>query len=149
MSRLIVFAGLPGVGKTTQARLLADALRAVYLRLDTLEAPFIRMADNNDLKDYGYQAIAHLAGDNLELGRTVIIDAVNPMHHTRAIFRDLAEQHRARLIQFECVLPDEVEHRRRVEKRGTLNWGEVLAITAYYERWDEHLDGRRNIIVTG
>lgn len=149
MSRLIVFAGLPGVGKTTQARSLADALRAVYLRLDTLEAPFIRMADNNDLKDYGYQAIAHLAGDNLELGRTVIIDAVNPMHHTRAIFRDLAEQHRARLIQFECVLPDEVKHRRRVEKRGTLNWDEVLAITAYYERWDEHLDGRRNIIVTG
>jgi len=47
------------------------------------------------------------------------------------------------------VLPDEVEHRRRVEKRGTLNWDEVLAITAYYERWDEHLDGRRNIIVTG
>ena len=79
----------------------------------------------------------------------MIIDAVNPMHHTRAIFRDLAEQHRARLIQFECVLPDEVEHRRRVEKRGTLNWNEVLAITAYYERWDEHLDGRRNIIVTG
>lgn len=149
MSRLIVFAGLPGVGKTTQARSLADALRAVYLRLDTLEAPFIRMADNNDLKDYGYQAIAHLAGDNLELGRTVIIDAVNPMHHTRAMFRELAEQHRARLIQFECVLPDEAEHRRRVEKRGTLNWDEVLAITTYYERWDEHLDGRRNIIVTG
>ena len=71
------------------------------------------------------------------------------MHHTRAIFRDLAEQHRARLIQFECVRPDKVEHRRRVEKRGTLNWDEVLAITAYYERWDEHLDGRRNIIVTG
>jgi len=80
MSRLIVFAGLPGVGKTTQARSLADALRAVYLRLDTLEAPFIRMANNNDLKDYGYQAIAHLAGDNLELGRTVIIDAVSQPH---------------------------------------------------------------------
>ncbi|MFO7481079.1 AAA family ATPase, partial [Oceanibaculum nanhaiense] len=31
---LIVFGGLPGTGKTTLSRALADRLRAVYLRID-------------------------------------------------------------------------------------------------------------------
>lgn len=39
MNRLIVFAGLPGVGKTHLARQLAATLHAVYLRIDALESP--------------------------------------------------------------------------------------------------------------
>ena len=34
---LIVFGGLPGVGKSSVARLVAARLRAVYLRVDTIE----------------------------------------------------------------------------------------------------------------
>jgi predicted kinase len=34
---LIVFSGLPGVGKTTVARALAARLGAVHLRIDTIE----------------------------------------------------------------------------------------------------------------
>jgi predicted kinase len=34
---LIVFSGLPGVGKTTIARELACSLAAVYLRIDSIE----------------------------------------------------------------------------------------------------------------
>ncbi|NBU29185.1 MAG: AAA family ATPase, partial [Caulobacteraceae bacterium] len=37
MSRLIVFAGLPGTGKSSIARGVAEAIRAVWLRIDTLE----------------------------------------------------------------------------------------------------------------
>ena len=34
---LIVLAGLPGVGKTTVARLLAQQAAALHLRIDTIE----------------------------------------------------------------------------------------------------------------
>ena len=34
---LIVFGGLPGVGKTTLARAVARKMEAVYLRVDTIE----------------------------------------------------------------------------------------------------------------
>lgn len=34
---LIIFGGLPGVGKTTISKALASELKAVYLRIDTVE----------------------------------------------------------------------------------------------------------------
>ena len=34
---LVVFSGLPGTGKTTAARPLAASLRALYLRIETIE----------------------------------------------------------------------------------------------------------------
>ena len=84
MNRLIVFAGLPGVGKTHLARQLAATLHAVYLRIDALESPFTPFGD---LRDFGYRSASNVARENLLLGHDVIIDAVNPLHCTRAIFR--------------------------------------------------------------
>ncbi|MDB5403837.1 MAG: hypothetical protein JWQ55_5855, partial [Rhodopila sp.] len=34
---LIVFGGLPGTGKSTISRLLAQRLKATYVRIDTIE----------------------------------------------------------------------------------------------------------------
>ena len=75
MNRLIVFAGLPGVGKTHLARQLAATLHAVYLRIDALESPFTPFGD---LRDFGYRSASNVARENLLLGHDVIIDAVIP-----------------------------------------------------------------------
>ena len=52
---LIIFGGLPGVGKTTIARELARQLGAVYLRIDSIEQA-IRDCDkmNGPLDESGY-----------------------------------------------------------------------------------------------
>lgn len=54
---LVIFGGLPGVGKSTLARALAERLRAVYLRIDSIEAGIRASAlAPADLMDAGYAA---------------------------------------------------------------------------------------------
>lgn len=76
---LIIFSGLPGSGKSTIARALARRLRAVYLRIDTIEQA-IRAAEqgDNEMGPAGYFVAYGLARENLALGSIVITDSVNP-----------------------------------------------------------------------
>ncbi|MEM9140730.1 MAG: AAA family ATPase [Pseudomonadota bacterium] len=74
---LIVVCGLPGVGKTTLARLVAARTGAAYLRIDSIEAA-LRADRHTDLAGpEGYLAAGAIARDQLALGRLVIADAVN------------------------------------------------------------------------
>ena len=44
---LIILGGLPGVGKTTIAKVLSKKLKAVYLRIDSIEEALKRSLKNN------------------------------------------------------------------------------------------------------
>lgn len=112
MSRLIVLAGLPGVGKTTLARALAKRLGAVHLRIDTIE-----QALGGELTDEGYRVAYGVAEDNLRLGLDVVADSVNPIALTRQAWRAAAARAGAELVELEVVCGDPGEHRRRVETR--------------------------------
>src|SRR5687767_10395238 len=81
---LIVFAGLPGVGKTTIARELARQIGAAYVRIDSIEHA-IRQSPQlqGAIHDTGYRAAYAVAEDNLGAGLTVIADSVNPLPITR------------------------------------------------------------------
>jgi predicted kinase len=113
--RLVVFAGLPGTGKSTIARELARQLRAVWLRIDTIETA-IADADT-PISDEGYRAAYALAEDNLRLGLDVVADSVNPWMETRDAWRDAAARAGADVLEVEVVCTDPAEHRRRVETR--------------------------------
>jgi predicted kinase len=135
MSRLFVFGGLPGTGKTTLARALAEQRRAMYLRIDAIEQA-IRASDvlAGEVGPAGYLVAYALADANLRLGNSVVADSVNPIKLTRDARRAFAANAGAALVEVEVICSDAAEHRRRVETRSTDVVGLILPT------WQEVLD---------
>ena len=146
MARLIVFAGLPGTGKSTLAREVARRTGALWLRVDSIEAA-IRASGvvPGALRDAGYRVAYAMAGDNLRLGRVVIADCVNDWKLVRDAWQAAGERASAEVRWIEIVCSDLVEHRRRVETRVSEVPGLVLpdwhaVIGREYHAWDrEHV----------
>ncbi len=117
---LIIFAGLPGAGKTTLSTELARRAGATYLRIDSIEQAMRKSSLGiHPAEDAGYGVGYALAEDNLRLGRTVVADSVNPLELTRNDWRQAAERAGRKAIDIEVICSDPLEHRRRVEIRGS------------------------------
>lgn len=115
---LIVFAGLPGTGKTTIAKELARLLEAVYLRIDSIEQTLRDSGAYNSLMDdAGYRVAYGIAEENLRLGRTVIADSVNPLELTRDAWLQVATRAGVRAVEVELKCTNIEAHRQRVEER--------------------------------
>lgn len=143
---LIIFSGLPGVGKTTLSKELARQISATYIRIDTIEQAIKNSSLNiNDIIDVGYIVGYRLAEDNLKIGKIVIADSVNSLKITRDAWLDVAKKIGVKAIEIEVICSDALEHRHRVETRKSdiighkmPNWQDVL--DRNYEKWyREHL----------
>ncbi|ETK17817.1 chloramphenicol phosphotransferase family protein [Pseudomonas sp. FH4] len=140
---LIVFSGLPGTGKTTIANDLAATTGAVYLRIDTIEQAIRNSgALAQDVGRSGYMVAYELARSNLRLGRTVIVDCVNPVIESRVAWSEIASHSGVRLANIQVICSDNHEHQRRVETRVVdipgltpPTWQSVL--DHEYEPWDK------------
>jgi predicted kinase len=141
--RLIIFGGLPGVGKTTLARALARQLQATYLRVDSIEQALRDSGRlTGTLADAGYRVAYALALENLRLGLSVVADSVNPIALTRRAFRELAQTAGVPALEVLVVCTDRAEHERRVTSRTTdlpglclPSWPDVLAREREFEPW--------------
>lgn len=138
---LYVFGGLPGAGKTTLARALAELRGAVYLRIDVIEQALRNSGMlAGEVGPAGYIVAYGLAESNLRLGHAVVADSVNPVSATRDHWRKLAQDLGAAILEIEVICSDPADHRRRVETR-TLDiagltpptWAEV--VSRDYEPW--------------
>lgn len=133
---LIIFGGLPGVGKTAIARELARQISAVYIRIDSIE----QALGVQPVGEAGYRVGYAIAEDNLRAGRTVIADSVNPLAITRDAWLDVARRAASPAVEIEVICSDKAEHRLRVESRTAdipghvlPTWPQVLA--REYDPW--------------
>lgn len=138
---LIILGGLPGTGKTSVARAVAQILDAVHVRIDTIEQALLRARNNVGSNDAAGYVIGYaVAEDNLRLGHIVVANSVNPIAVTRDAWRGVAREASVRVLQVELICSDKIEHRRRVEARvadipgHTMpRWSDVVARD--YEPW--------------
>jgi predicted kinase len=116
---LIAFAGLPGSGKTTLARLVAPELRAVILRIDafTSRLQVAGIAEGPELGRASYGTAATAAEAVLRAGHPVLIDAVNGFQTGRDMWRDLAQDTGMELRFVEVTCTDHAALRERLETR--------------------------------
>jgi predicted kinase len=118
MAKLVVMAGLPASGKSSIARELARRMRAVWLRIDSMDqAIWASGAAPSDLRDWTYRAAQAVALDNLGLGHDVIGDCVNDSREARNGWAQTGRRSGAKVLWLEIICSDPVEHRRRVETR--------------------------------
>ena len=143
----MVFAGLPGSGKSVLARGVAEAIRATYLRIDTIESAIVSTLMPYRDNPVGYVVAGRVAADQLTDGRDVVADAVNGVAAARAGWVALAAQTGVSVQFVEVRCSDVGEHRRRVEARepempghGMPTWTQVLR--RRYEPWPPELSGR-------
>ena len=115
---LVVVGGLPATGKSTIARLLAEQIKAPYLRVDRIEQAIVAWSElSHPLGPTGYAVAYELAREQLQLGLDVIVECVNPISLTRDSWVRTATEAGGAILEVEVVCSDEGEHRRRVESR--------------------------------
>ena len=147
MALLVVFAGLPGSGKSALARGVADAIGATYLRIDAIESAIVATLTPFHDNPVGYVIAERLAADQLVAGRDVVADAVNNVAEARAGWVALAERTRSGLQFVEVQCSDAAEHRRRVEERSPEMPGQHVPTWEQVQRrhdepWPPELSGR-------
>ncbi len=116
---LIVMCGLPGAGKSAVAQALARALRAPVLSVDPIEAAVWRAGVEREQPTgvAAYAVAQATAAENLRLGLTVIIDAVNDAPQARTAWIDLAREQVVPLRFIEVLCSDPGVHQRRLLRR--------------------------------
>jgi predicted kinase len=142
---LIVLSGLPGSGKSMLAEGVSRALSMPLFSIDPIEAAMWRGGLKKDQTGIAaYEVAIALADEQLRLGHSVIVDAVNPIEAPRAAWRSLAAKYRAGLKIIECICADETIHRARIEARRRnipgmpeITWARVLERRAEYEPWTD------------
>ena len=138
-ARLIVFSGLPGSGKTTLAKALAQEIQAVYLRIDSIEEGLRASVLNVEaVEDAGYLAAYKVAADNLTSGLTVIADCVNPIELTREAWQNTARENGFDHLFVYVLCSDASERRSRLEIRESGNQKKIQdMMEREFEPWQE------------
>lgn len=148
--QLIVFAGLPGTGKSSLAQAVGRQLGVPVFAKDWLEATLQRCGlgpvtdEGRNLGYAAYELLSTLALRQLHLGQSAILDSVASVEPVRAEWRALAGQYGAVWRVVECVCSDEAVHRARLATRQRhipgwheLTWAEVERVRGYYAPWGE------------
>ena len=116
---LIVLSGLPATGKTDLAAAVARELGAVLLSVDPVDSALA----SEGVRETGlagraaYAVVGAMAEQNLALGTTVVVDAVNAVGEAKTFWIELARRSGARLLAIETILSDRNLHRDRLSGR--------------------------------
>jgi len=137
---LVIFSGLPGVGKSTLAEMLARTLHWPLLNIDDVigevpENPGIEFWDSK------VEVLLGLVDRQLSLGLDVIADSVF-MNMDRQHAQELARKHKVRFLPIYVYISNETVWKERVEKRSdemkdknVANWASIQHQREHFALW--------------
>lgn len=150
-TRLVLVGGLPGVGKSTVARGLADRMQATVFRTDVIRKEFAFLGTDEpgpapyrtgryepEVTEATYQALLSDARAALERGSSVVLDASWSDAAVRERAVELAEATRSDLVQLHSVAPAAVAERRlrqRVDDASEADPAIAAAMAADFAPW--------------
>lgn len=146
--RLVVVSGLPGVGKTSIAEIVAARTRSVHLSIDAIEESILAcgLPSGWQVGVAAYEAARAMAEQNLRLGHDVVVDAVNDSEEARATWRTAASRTGAHVEFVHLVHSDVQDHERRLSSRdrglvhvGEPTWTDVQRRRADYAEWSDEV----------
>ena len=116
---LIILGGLPGVGKSTIGKMVAQKIKAVQLKIDSIEQAIkeAKKCNPNGIDEIiaeGYTTAYSVAKDKLEIGHTVIADSVNSLELTHHDYRQVALSLDKPYVEIEIICSNKLEHKKRV-----------------------------------
>lgn len=122
---LVVFAGAPGVGKSTLARALARELHAAYLDKDTIKDAALALGHELKIENItqyasalSYTLLIPIARDNLTVGTHVIVDSPAGYRAFQDAIEQLVRSVKVNFKLIECITTDEALLRDRIERRA-------------------------------
>lgn len=147
-SRLVAISGLPGVGKTSVAEIVAACTGSIHFSIDTVEESILAcgLPAGTHVGVAAYEAIRAMAEQNLRLGHDVVVDAVNDSEEARQTWRTAAARTGARVDFVNLVVSDAQEHEGRLSGRdrglayvGEPTWADVQRRRADYAPWSDEV----------
>lgn len=155
--QLIVMSGLQGSGKSTIANRLAEQLKLPVFSVDPIESAIIKAGIERSFETgvAAYQVAEALASEQLKLGNSVIIDAVNAEEEGKDVWRGLARTYGLELTVLLVIVSDRALHKQRIESRvrdlhgfSEVTWEMVEARENAFTAWKEptlQLDSARAV----
>ncbi len=119
---LVLVCGLPGAGKSTLAKALAEKIDAVYLSSDIARRKMLSERTYSEHEKYRvYGRMVEEVGKLLSMGKTVVCDATFYKKKTRGEMRNAAKRAGSDMYIIKCVLNEQVleERMRQRENDGT------------------------------
>ncbi|MFD9030852.1 AAA family ATPase [Streptomyces sp. NPDC059567] len=152
MTTLFLMVGLPGAGKTTRARQLAEEHGALRLTPDDWMLPLFGEAEPDGKRDVLEGRMLWLALEAVKLGTNVVVDYGCWSRDERSAIRWLAEDEGVRFRMVYLPVDDETQ-RARIAHRWTTAAGETFPMTeadilhgrAHFEAPDEVEVGGRAV----
>ena len=146
--QLIITRGVSASGKSTVSKTLLEHLCALRIRSDVERKRLFGIGANDagkaavgegmyttEATEKTYRTLEELAGQVLDAGYSVIVDAVFLHHHERQRFKKLAESREIPFVIVECTAGAETLRARIVQRKNDVSDADLKVLEMQLSKW--------------